>query len=265
MTKKYSRIHLLTFVASLCLLLSTTTLTSTPTDTKKKLPTAAQIIEESIIASGEKFHNQNIQNLFTKGTYEVVEAGLKLSVINYQVKPDKFYSIMESEATGKIERGFNSEIMWENSSLNGASIYTGKEREFLRLTSMIDFWANWKKYFYKVELNGEETVEGNPCYKITLYSKNTHPIVYFIDQKSKLPVKTIFKYMGDTENILVSAVLSDYKKIGNFLAAGKIKTEMLGRTYITTFDTMKVNVELPPHIFDIPIEVQALLKKKKIK
>ncbi len=83
----------------------------------------------------------------------------------------------------------------------------------------------------------------------------------FFDKESGLLVRT--------EGVMESAMgavpyvssLSDYRRTGDVLLAWRIEVEIMGQQRVITTTGVEQNVEMPEGIFDIPDDIEALLKK----
>ncbi len=224
---------------------------------------AAKIIDDYIDACGGIAALQKVNTRVSKGSMDFVGTGMKLDMTVYQARPNKSYSIVESAVTGKMESGSDGDIVWENSALRGALIKEGKERAFQLLSNRMDADAHWRDIMESVRYNGEETVKGKPCHKVTLTPKGLHPMINFYDKESKLIVKSIITMENEMGQIKIESFSEDYKKVDGILIAMKARMKMMGQEQVISMQEIKHNVDIPAGTFDIPKVIQELLKKKK--
>jgi hypothetical protein len=80
--------------------------------------------------------------------------------------------------------------------------------------------VDYKEKGNKVELAGNETIEGSECSKIKLTNKNGTSSVYFIDNKTYYIVKISSKRLRNGAEVDFVTTFSDYKKdaAGNLFA-----------------------------------------------
>ncbi len=227
------------------------------------LPKAEKILDGYIEATGGLAAYKKIHNRVTKGTMELTSMGMKLSLTVYNAKPNKSYSLMESEAAGNMETGTDGNVVWENSAMRGAQIKEGKERaQFLKMNTF-DRMVYWRKAFKKVECTGVEDVEGTPCYKVIVTSEDGEPETLFFDKETNLTVKMEMTTVNAMGTIKMQIFPGNYEKIDGLLIAKSMKMVMQGMEMTMTMDSLEHNVKMPEDRFALPPEIQALLDKNK--
>ena len=100
---------------------------------EEALPEAAEILDRYVEATGGLEAYDKIQNRMIKGTLELTGQGISLDITLYQARPQKSYNLIESEVTGKIEKGTSDGVAWEDSMMSGPRILEGEERDPVRL------------------------------------------------------------------------------------------------------------------------------------
>jgi hypothetical protein len=227
---------------------------------EKTPPTAEQLMDDYIEATGGKAAYEKIRTQVSKGTMEIAGSGIKMSMTSYQAYPDKFYTVVESEVTGKIESGFDGEVVWENSALNGPQIKEGDERAFLVNYNRLDGVVNWRKIFKKVELKGEEIFDGKPCYILKSIPWEGPPIISYCDKRSKLTTRVKLSYKNRMGTIDVDVYSFEYREINGILLPLKFNMKMMGMENVVTIDSVKHNVDIPDSRFQLPEAIRALLE-----
>jgi hypothetical protein len=227
------------------------------------LPKAETVLDQYVEATGGREAQEKIKNRVTKGTFEITGAGITAEMTVYAARPNKSYFVLESPALGKIERGTVDDIAWEMSLTGGPSLKEGAEKADLLREATFDKFINWQKLYAKAECAGEETVDGQPSYKVVLTLKDGKPQTYWFDKSSHLITKVTMNVQTAMGEIPVESHLSDYRKVGDILIPHKIRTVLLGQERVTTVKSVDQNVDLPADRFDPPKEVQELVKKAK--
>lgn len=227
------------------------------------LPKAEKILDGFIEATGGLAAYEKIDNRVTKGTMEMTGMGIKLFITAYNARPNKSYSVVESDATGKVETGTDGNVVWENSAAQGAQIKEGKERaQFLKINTF-DRMVYWRKAFTKVECTGVEDIEGTPCYKVVATPVDGDPEIYFFDKETNLLIKSEMTMESQVGTIKGQMFPGDYEKFDGILVPKSTKLVMRGMEMAMTMTSIEHNVKLPEDIFALPPEIQALLDKKK--
>jgi outer membrane lipoprotein-sorting protein len=230
-----------------------------------ELPKGATLIDQYVKATGGKAAYDKVTNRVTKAKMEIARQGIKLSVTIYAARPNKVYTILESDAVGKVEEGCDGTNVWANSDIKGPEVREGKVRSSGLRTATFERFVYWRSVYGKAECTGVATVEDKPCYKVVLTPKEAKSedlLTVYIDKESNLVRKVETKVVTAAGTIPVEAYLSDYKKVDAILVPHKWVTKLLGQERVMTIESMKQNVKLPADRFDPPADVKELLKKK---
>ena len=225
------------------------------------LPKAETILDHSIEVTGGKAALEKRHNEVMHGTMEFTGRGVKGTMTVYQAEPDKNLAVIEIEGIGKIESGSNGEIAWENSALQGPRIKQGDEKAGSLRDGTFNAPLNWRKLYTKAETTGTETVEGHDCYKVVLTPKEGKPTTEFYDRKSGLLVKTAVTRNTPMGEISAEVIADDYRKEGDVVMPHKMINRAAGQEFLISVEKVEFNVDMPKDRFDLPPEIQGLLKK----
>jgi hypothetical protein len=235
---------------------------------ENELPSAEELLDEYVEATGGKEAYDSIKNRVTTGTMEIAGQGVKLSITVYAAKPNLAYTIAESDVTGKIESGTDGTVVWEDSLLRGPAIKKGAERSSALRDATFDRLVHWRSVYGKAECVGKQAVDGKMCFEIVLTPKPTadqnadEPLILYIDEKSGLVAEIESNVVTAAGTIPVQAGLSDYRKVDGILIPHKLVTRLLNQERIMTISTVEHNVELPEDRFKLPDQIQALKDKE---
>jgi hypothetical protein len=109
-------------------------------------------------------------------------------------------------------------------------------------------FINYNEKGIKIEMAGKDSVDGALCYKLKVTSPNTNIMIYFINSKSNLIVKTSTKMFqfGKMEDI--ETIYSDYKQNedGYWFAYSNA-----GPRGATHYDKITANVAVDLNIFKV--------------
>lgn len=225
------------------------------------LPKAETVLDHSIEAAGGKAAYEKHHNEVMHGAIEFTGRGVKGTITVYQAAPDKNLAVIEIEGIGKIESGSNGEVAWENSALQGPRVKQGVEKADAFRDGTFNAALYWRKLYTKAETTGAETVEGHECYKVVLTPQEGKPVTHFFDKKSGLLVKTATVRTTQAGDISAEILADDYRKEGDILAPHKLTNKFAGQEFQIHVQSVEFNVDLPKDRFDLPDEIQALLKK----
>jgi outer membrane lipoprotein-sorting protein len=225
------------------------------------LPKAETILDKFVEITGGKAAYQKVHSQIDSGTMTI--SGITGAVTTFKAEPDKVYTEIVIEGVGKIQEGSNGKVAWSNSSIQGPHVKEGEEKEFSMMMARFDGDVNWRSIFPKVETSGTETVNGKDCYKVTLTPKSGKPMTRFYAKESGLLLKSVMTTASAMGEVTVESTIEDYRKEGDFLRPHKISNIAMGQQFAITIDKVEYNPEIPASRFDVPEEIQALLKKDK--
>jgi hypothetical protein len=226
------------------------------------LPPAGKILDAYVEATGGRNAYDRIDNRVTRGTMELVGQGVSMDLTAYAAKPTKLYMVVESDATGKIEKGTDGEVVWESSAMMGPQIKDGQEKtDFLR-EAVLDKYVHWRDLYDDAECVGVETIEGSPAYKVILTPKDGRPQNLFFDRASKLLIKVELTVENPMGVLPVETFLDGYRKVDGILLPHTVKVVVMGQERLMTIESIEQNVDLPEDRFGLPDEIRALLDEE---
>lgn len=228
-----------------------------------KLPKAETILDKYVEVTGGKAAYAKLNNRVTKATVELLGQGLKFSLTIYAARPNKMYTLTESEAFGKKEGGTDGDVVWEIGLMTGPQIKEGEERALALRGATFDAVQDWRKLYKKAECVGVEAIDGKPCYKVVLTAKEGSPETRYYDKESNLVVKTEMSLKLPMGTIPFESYASDYKRVDRILLPHKARVMVMGSERIMTIESIKHNVEMPKDRFKLPEDIQTLVDKKK--
>jgi len=228
------------------------------------LPKAETILDHYVEVIGGKAVLEKHRNEVMHGTVEVLNRGLKGPMTVYSAAPDKVLAIIEFEGVGvKIESGSNGEVAWENSAMQGPRIKDGTEKADAFRDGAFNSSLYWRKLYTKVETTGAEKVEGHDTYKVVMTPKEGKPTTHYYDKTSGLLVKTQATRITAGGEISAEVFADDYRKEGDVIVPHKLTNKIAGNELQMLVSSIEFNADLPKDRFDLPDDIQALLKKAK--
>jgi hypothetical protein len=225
-----------------------------------ELPKAETILDKYVEVTGGKAAYDKLHSEISSGTMEMPAMGIKGTIETYRAEPAKSYTELEIAGVGKIQEGYDGTVAWSLSAIQGAHVKEGEEKAQAVHTSQFHS-EDWKKLYKKVETLAVAQVDGKDCYKVQVTPQEGPPLTQYFDKQSGLMVRmtmTVKIPMGDVEAL---QDIGDYRKEGDILAPHKISQTAAGQSFTITIDKVQYNTEIPKDKFDLPAEIQALLKK----
>lgn len=227
-----------------------------------KLPPAEKVLDAYVEATGGLAAYDKIQNAVSKGTMGIPAAGIALDLTVYAARPNKTRFVASSPAIGSIERGTDGTIFWERTTMQGARLLEGEELAEALREAVWENMVYWRSSFDTVSVAGIDTVDGNPCYKVVMKPKEGKPRTVFFDKSSGLIAKIVVIATTQGGDVPTETLVSDYRKVGDFLVAYKSVQKVMGMEQVMTMTNIEQNAAIPDSIFAIPADIQALMEKK---
>jgi outer membrane lipoprotein-sorting protein len=112
---------------------------------------------------------------------------------------------------------------------------------------------NWKEKGYTVSYEGEEDMEGTPCFKIKLETKTGDTFIYYLDSDSYLILRLTSKMLVMGNEMESDTYYSNYLMVNGMAIPGKIETKIKGQLVMTVaVDNVEINTELDDALFEKP-------------
>jgi outer membrane lipoprotein-sorting protein len=235
----------------------------------QELPAGREVMAKHIQMTGGKQAYDKIQNRVTESTLNIVGQGISLDVTTYAARPNKIFISLDSKVTGKIEKGTDGSVFWENTLTQGPRIYEGAELETSLRDSTFERFASWEAIYESAECVSRSKVGERECYEVVLTPKKRpgaeeldvyQPTTIFVDTKDYLirKIQTVLKL--DAGEIAVTAYPEDYKVVDGIMMAHKTVMELLGQKREVVINSVKHNIDMPKDRFDLPDEIKKLVK-----
>jgi hypothetical protein len=233
-----------------------------PVRTQQKLPTAEEILEKFIEATGGRQAYEKLHNRIITARIEFVETGISGTTAEYKADPNRSYRVVDLVGVGKTEAGTDGNVCWERSSETGPRIKTGEEKAAAMREATFNPALHWRELYGKAECVGEEKVDDQLCYKVVLTPKEGKPIQQYYDEKSGLLVKIAMLSMTPSMGEIPSETfLGEYKSVSGVLVPHEQKRKLLLTEIDTHIQSVQFNAEIPKDRFDLPADIKSLLGK----
>jgi hypothetical protein len=245
------------------LLLAAMCMASAHAQPGEKLPAAEKILDRYVEVTGGEQAYAKLKNRVSKAKFEIPAQGIKADLTIYSARPNKLYTLLESDAFGKIEKGTDGEVAWELSVMMGPQIKEGEEKALLMREATFDGVTHWRELYKKVECVSLEAVDDQPCYKIVLTPAEGAPVTRYYDKQSGLLVKVEMNVTTPMGTVPLESYISDYKPVDGVLLPYKVRVLVMGTERLITTQSTEHNVKMPADRFELPQEIRALVDQQK--
>ena len=225
------------------------------------LPTGEAVLAKYIDATGGLAAYDAIRNRVVHARMEILGAGVVLGLTVYNASPANLYTVVESEATGRIETGVSDGVAWENSALRGALVKDGIERDDALRDAIFDRIAHWTQHLKSAECVGTTDVNGKPAYRVVATPKSGSPQTLYFDGTSGLLVRIETTVTTAGGALSVVAEPGDYRTVDGITMPFTSRLKVMGQERVVTVEKVEHNVAMPADRFALPPEIAALVKK----
>jgi hypothetical protein len=158
---------------------------------------------------------------------------------------------------GKFESGDNGQIAWDKSVVMGPSLRPHSAGVTL-IGPEPGQILEWAGDAVNMQTVSKDQVNGKACYLVRMGAKDADAASACFDTQSGLLLKTL----SPTPDGPTVQIYSDYRKINGVLICHRIDTKLSGHAASVQIKDITMNGPLPPGIFDLPADIQALAAKR---
>ncbi|GAC1381601.1 MAG: hypothetical protein NVSMB45_06680 [Ginsengibacter sp.] len=177
-------------------------------------PTAQQIIDKFLIASGGASELKKINSVLSTGTMAV--QGMSLAVSKKEMAPNM--QIMEVNMNGQVvmKQLYNGTSGYRMQMGNKQNLTADEASEFKNQKGIFP-QVYYNDGSYKLESAGMEKVDGKDAYKVNVSDASGNKSTEFYDVNSGLLVRLDKTVKAQGQEVAQTIVFTDYRKTGNVL------------------------------------------------
>ncbi len=229
-----------------------------------KLPSAEKILDKTIKAQGGRQAFEMLHSRVSTGTFEIVGQRQKGRRTLHESSPDTRYLELQLRPGQTLKTGTDGFVHWEIAINGEAKILEGDEKTISARRGRFNAQLHWRDLYEKVECVGKESLDGRACYKVRLTPKVGGEITTYYDSKTGLPTRKDEVRENESGELLIEDLLSDYRKVDGVMLPHKITRHVRGgprtATYITIWESIEHNTDMPSDRFELPDKVKQLKK-----
>lgn len=236
-----------------------------PTAPLMPLPSAESVIKKFVEATGGEAAYEKVKSRVTRGTMTINPPGITFKIVSTQRLPDKMVVSTSSEEIGETKSGYNGQVAWETSAVNGARILEGSERdEAVRRASLLAD-AHPEKFFKTLEVTGSEVVGEEDCWVVKMTPATGEPAFNLYSKQTGLIVQSRSTIQHQMGPMTMTANLSDYREVEGVKIPHKVDTRLKGMPIKMTMvlDKVENNTVADDAAFELPADIKELLEEQK--
>lgn len=183
--------------------------------------------------------------------------GMEMPLVMEFKKPDKVRVEIEFQGMTGVQ-AFDGTIGWYVMPFSGKTdpekMPPEQVKDFKSQADIDGPLVDYAKKGHKLELMGNEEIEGTDTYKLKVTRADENVEFYYLDTEYFLPIKIVRKQEFQGTPVEVESTPADYKKVGGLMLPHSLTQQMAGMPMKSTmvFEKIEVNVDLPDARFKMP-------------
>jgi len=231
-----------------------------PASQTQNLPTAREIVDRFVTASGGEAALKAIKSMRVKGTFSIVGQSLNGELDMLSARPNKMLMRVTIPAIGTLEEGFDGKIGWSMDPLQGPSLVKDRQLSERADEAWFDAELHRDDYIKEMTVVGRESLDKRDVYrlKVVTLRGNEQFELYDVDNGLQVAVEA----SRDTPLGIVPSVvlMKEYQKFGAVQMPTRVVQRVLGQEHIFAFSSYEFD-SVPAETFDLPPAIKALIKK----
>lgn len=227
-----------------------------------ELPSAVSLLDRFVEATGGRQAYAKRKSEIAHGIVDFAAMGLKGKVTRWATDTGQYRLTMDMPGIGALDAGVIEGVAWERSDILGPRVKSGAERAEALREAKLNANAQWRDLYRKVETTGEETVNGEECYKVVMTPDEGSPETLFLSKKTGLGVKLLMTASTQMGDLPGETIFAEYKNFGGILTPARVTENVAGQSITITIESIEPNPDIPASVFALPADVAALTAKK---
>jgi hypothetical protein len=231
-----------------------------PATQAQKLPTAREIVDRFVNASGGEAALQAIKSIRVKGTFSITGNSLAGELDMMSARPNKLLMRLSIPAIGTVEEGFDGKVGWSIDPLQGPSLVTDRQLSERADEAWFDAELHKDDYIKEMSVVGREVLDKREVYRLKVITLRGNEQFELYDAENGLQVAV--EASRDTPLGIVPSValMKEYQKFGGVMMPTRVVQRVLGQEHVFAFTSYEFN-SVPPNTFDLPPTIKVLIKK----
>lgn len=231
---------------------------------EKDLPTAEEVLDKYVEATGGKDAYQKLTNRVSKGRIAIPAQGIEGTIEVMQAEPGRHLVKLAFEDAGTASEGSDGEVAWVIDNSTGPRLIEDEERTIKLRENRFNIETHWLELYEKAETVGVEDVDGKPCYKVVLTPAVGEPLALYYDKETGLLARLDRVEKTPQGKFNTETYTSDYREVDGVKMpfASILRVPSVGFEMTTRVEEVKHNVELPAETFALPDDIKKLQESK---
>ena len=232
---------------------------STPQAAQAPLPSAREIVDRSIAATGGATALKAVRSLHLKGTISIRGQNMTGELDVKAARPNKVVSHGSISGIGEFDEGFDGKVGWTIDPQNGPALVTGKALTQRTADAWFDAPLHAADYVKEMTVVGKETFDQRPAYKVKVVLVAGMEKTEYFDVETGFMIGAEATHEMPMGSMPTREIFRDFKKYGALTMPAQQVESMLGLEQIVTITSYEFNT-VPAAAFALPPRIKALIK-----
>lgn len=215
---------------------------------KVKLPTAKEVFENNVKATGERAALEKVKSRSIKGNVELPAMGLKGTFEMISKFPDKSAAFINLSGFGELVEAYDGKEAWAKDPLQGLRVKTGKELEDVKEALSLEYDYDLAKIYPKAVVTGVEKVGNAEVYVV----KATDDATYYFDKQTGLLLRSDRNLTSPQGKIKSVTMFEDFRIVDGIKQPFVFRQNTVGMELVLSASEIKHNVEIADERFSKP-------------
>jgi outer membrane lipoprotein-sorting protein len=215
-------------------------------------PTADQILDRYIEASGGREAWKKLTTRVSKGTIEIPAANMSGTIEVHEKAPDMMI-VTVTVGGNSFQQGFDGKVAWSNDPQNGLRELSGDELAETKRDA--DFYRplDMRSLYKKFAATGSEKIGDRETYVLeATAAEAAEPDKIYFDAQTGLPVRVITQRHTDEGVTPFQEDISDYREVDGIKMPFSVHQSNSQSEFTITFTEIQHNVQLDDAQFSKP-------------
>jgi hypothetical protein len=224
----------------------------------EKLPTARQVLDRNVKATGGAAALLRYKSMTVHGRLTIPAKNLTLETADYTKGGDKVLQRVILPDGTENRSGFDGATAWDLDKSGNASIATGDIIKTTARDADMYYHLHVMKYFRSMQVVGVKNFNGRPCYHLKGVNNWGKTNEQFYDKETGLLLGYRFNTAWRGGNGDASQTFEDYKDFGGVLMPAKTTSRDGNDVFISTVTSVTYD-DVADSVFALP---EAVRKEK---
>lgn len=230
--------------------------TDVPAGGSEGLPSARQVLERSVTASGGRQALLRHKSVTLHGRFQDPARHLDVEVVSYG--GDRKTLQIAQLPSGKSLSGYDGRTAWDLDSHGKVTIYHGDELRTIARDADMYYHLRVMDYFKSLEVVDVQDFEGRPCYHLLGINNWGQQNEQFYEKETALLRGYKFNTAWRGGAGAATALFEDYKAFGGVLMATRSTSREGGQVSVFLITSVTWD-DVPEATFELPTAVRAAL------